>query len=577
MKGYSHRRLACLAGLLLLAACHEAPRNNPLDPVSTSPVELSVVLDDTAGTAALTWTPYAGTHPFAEYRVVRKVQGMEADTVLAAIPDPDQTSYTDSTLAPRVAYQYRVVVVNASGFAAPSAWQSVGGYTVGAVELLPPEPDSLAGTLTLRWRSFQGPNFAAYQVFRRRVGTDRGERLAEVRARGDTSWVDAGPLHGVSYAYAVVVQAAGEELPGNDVEGRLALPPVTLGAAFESRTATAALAWTPYRGPRFQAYEVRRSTVEEASHRLLQTGDSALTSFVDSSLLGATEYRYEVVVLTQRGEEVPSGQASGAIHRQVGEWPLDVEGEGISRDHVRLYARPDGRIAALVTTPRQVRLHLYDPQGRLLAGQVVVDEVALSIDADVPSIADPRSASAAWSSSDGGVLAFAGQGPTTGLAELSADGLLEAEKHELFAGALPEPLTGDERVVQGEIRLVPCSVVNGRSHGVYDNVEVSAQGRVLFRENFADFPLLQRGAWQPGAEVQGWALLLPPNAVGSRYPSFFETSPTMAGSLIGYNTIAARRADPSWQDFRFEADVVPERQEGAATEGGMAIQIGGDA
>ena len=41
---------------VLLAACHDAPRNNPFDPALTPPVELEVALDDTAGTATLTWS-----------------------------------------------------------------------------------------------------------------------------------------------------------------------------------------------------------------------------------------------------------------------------------------------------------------------------------------------------------------------------------------------------------------------------------------------------------------------------------------------------------------------------------------
>ena len=63
------------AGLFVLAlvACHDAPRKNPFDPELTPAVELEVALDDTAGTATLTWTPYEGSQPFAEYRVLRNV------------------------------------------------------------------------------------------------------------------------------------------------------------------------------------------------------------------------------------------------------------------------------------------------------------------------------------------------------------------------------------------------------------------------------------------------------------------------------------------------------------------------
>ena len=50
-----------LAGILLLGACsHDTKRTNPLDPVLTPPVELEVAVDDTAGSATLKWTQYAG-------------------------------------------------------------------------------------------------------------------------------------------------------------------------------------------------------------------------------------------------------------------------------------------------------------------------------------------------------------------------------------------------------------------------------------------------------------------------------------------------------------------------------------
>ena len=48
--------LLCWAVLLVLASCHDAPRNNPFDPALTPAVELQVALDDTAGTATLNWS-----------------------------------------------------------------------------------------------------------------------------------------------------------------------------------------------------------------------------------------------------------------------------------------------------------------------------------------------------------------------------------------------------------------------------------------------------------------------------------------------------------------------------------------
>ena len=49
---------------LFLIACHSSDRSNPLDPELTPPVQLQVAVDDTAGTATLTWTQYVREAPF---------------------------------------------------------------------------------------------------------------------------------------------------------------------------------------------------------------------------------------------------------------------------------------------------------------------------------------------------------------------------------------------------------------------------------------------------------------------------------------------------------------------------------
>ena len=110
--------------LLALACSHDSPRDNPLDPTLTPPVELQVTLDDTAGTATLTWTPYAGEQPFAEYRVLRNIaKSTEVDT-LTKIAAVEQTTFVDRFLVSDTAYEYRVTVVNAGGkFGGPGRWR----------------------------------------------------------------------------------------------------------------------------------------------------------------------------------------------------------------------------------------------------------------------------------------------------------------------------------------------------------------------------------------------------------------------------------------------------------------------
>ena len=148
-----------LAGLLPLLACsHDSKRDNPLDPALTPPVDLQVAIDDTAGTVTLTWTSYSGEQPFAAYWILRRVQQLVEIDTLALIDAPSQTSFVD-TLSPNTAYQYRVSVVNASGFEATTAESGVPGYAITPVQLLDVEIDRLGGSALLSWTRFSGARF----------------------------------------------------------------------------------------------------------------------------------------------------------------------------------------------------------------------------------------------------------------------------------------------------------------------------------------------------------------------------------------------------------------------------------
>ena len=183
--------LPWLAGPLLALACsHDSPRDNPLDPQLTPPVTLQVALDDTTGTATLTWTQYEGDQPFAAYWVQRKVRGMEMWDTLKSLDLAGQVAFLDTSLSPDTAYEYRVAVVNASGHAELSNRETVAGYTVKAVRLLAAESDPAAGAIRLRWNRYRDPGFAAYEVVRRQVGTGLDTVLFLGHNVADTVYID---------------------------------------------------------------------------------------------------------------------------------------------------------------------------------------------------------------------------------------------------------------------------------------------------------------------------------------------------------------------------------------------------
>ena len=444
--------------LLVLACSHDSPRENPFDPTLTPPVELQVTLDDTAGTATVTWTQYEGDQPFAAYWVLRNIdKSTEVDT-LEQISGQVQTAYTDTSLAPGTDYVYRVSVVYAGGLEVAS--------------------------------------------------------------------------------------------PGVRVRP-LVLPPVAIRSLdFDSRTASAALVWTPYRGPRFQAYHIRRGTEELVSQTIQVLPDSAATSWTDSGLLGVAQYSYQVVVVTERGEEVASRQLSGGIHRAVTTWPLHVEGEGILREYVRLYSGTDGTVTALSCDQCGLSLRLFDPSGHLLAEQVV----------RTAGQRNHRSAAIAHTATGERWIATTGeQSPygQWGVSLLDANGDPVLQDRVLFADAFTQPLVGEQSSVMGEIALAARG-----GHAFWDNVAVYSGGDLVFQEDFSGFPDITRYPEQ----VEGWMQTSPGvlviREVGDDAYGWLTGSPDREAKAL-------RRADASWQNVRLEADV-------NSMAGQAGLQIGGE-
>lgn len=252
-----------LAALLLpaLISCHDAPRENPFDPELTTPVELRVTQDASAGTATLTWTQYDGQEPFDRYLVLRNVaRSTVVDTLGTLSPVTRRTSYLD-TLAPDTDYVYRVSVVNTGGFESPSQEREASAFRVLPVVLLSVQVDAASGEAEVRWSRFEGARFQAYRVERRRVGEDEwqlidGGRLARVDV---TALVDADLLPDVPYVYRVVVEAAGQVLVSHSSpQQHLTLSAVRLIAVEPVVDGNLRIRWSRFAGPEFEAYSIQR-------------------------------------------------------------------------------------------------------------------------------------------------------------------------------------------------------------------------------------------------------------------------------------------------------------------------------
>jgi len=514
-----------LSGILLLGCSHDAPRDNPLDPFLTPPVTLRVATDDSAGTAALTWTRYEGQEPFAAYVVLRHAaRSTDVDT-LDEILEESQGAYVDTSLAPNTAYVYRVSVLNAAGLEAPSAEVQTPPISPGTIRLLPVEVDAARGALVLRWTRHVGPGFGGYDVRRRIAGMPEDTVVAEVSGRGDTVLVDTTARADVTYAYQVIVAGLGETVESNLQVAYVRLPPVQItGADFSSATSMATVTWTPYEGPRFQAYEVHRRTADEADRVVATIADVGTTSYEDDGLLGNTRYYYSVTVLTVRGEAVVGEEAGGGFHELLDAWPLPVAEDG----YVRLYAEPDGGVAALTSSSEEVQLLLLDGEGGIRGHhQYLAAE------------ADPRSV-AMGLTSEGRYLTLAGTNGRCVL-RLGVDGLPVWKQQPLFVDEFADPV-GDLERPEGHVELV-----TGPARTAYfEDIVVSSSGSPVFADDFTD-----------GASPK-WA----------RISSFAEARDGRLTRVnVGNQTSLARVVDDAWTDLSVEI--------GMAVSGGVAgLELG---
>jgi hypothetical protein len=190
---------------------HDAKRENPLDPRLSPPVELTVAVDDTAGTVTLTWSASADP-TFSKYLVLRKVSGLELVDTLATASVTGQTTYVDSFVVQNTTYSYRVSVVNGAGLEVPSDAQEVRPLLLPPVQIVRLEFDSSTATALLEWTPYAGPRFSLYQIYRT-VGGDT--RLLDTISNAESvSLVDTDLSGNTEYSYRIdVVTEIGEQIP----------------------------------------------------------------------------------------------------------------------------------------------------------------------------------------------------------------------------------------------------------------------------------------------------------------------------------------------------------------------------
>lgn len=410
------------------------------------------------------------------------------------------------------------------------------------VELTATVNDS-TGATTLAWTPADSQaDFSSYWILRKVSELEAVDTLAVVEDRRRTSYVDTSVVQGISYFYRVsVVNAAGLETTSLVHEAEsLRLPPLRITSAdFDSPSATATLAWTPYSGPRFRAYEIVRDT-DGAAETIAQLNDVSQTSYVDSFLRGNAAYEYRLRIRTTRGEVGDSQPVAGSIHALVAQWPHDAEIDPLGERNARLYAEGDG-VTALVADRGSVRLLTYSATGELLQEQTLLDLVS--------GIHSGRAIAAAVAADGERLLSFIGQTGSLqtfvpasyGVLRFDASGALQYDETSLFEAEL--------QAIEAQAADLPGGILVGTqtlSAAYFDNVVVSEDGVSVLEEEFLTFP--------DETSVASNAELVPLNEWTLR---FGPARVTGAGRRLRFQPGALVLADQPWRQFEASAEVSP--------------------
>jgi len=230
--------------------------------------------------------------------------------------------------------------------------------------------DDSTGTVQLSWTAAEG-RFAEYLVLRTRSDLSSVDTLARMYDTRTVSFTDTVSLLS-QFTYRVsVVTRDGLEASSNEVNPRaIKLQGVVIqDLRFDAATATATVRWTVYNGPRFEAYEVWRSSREEGDVLVGEVRDASSTSIVDRGLHGDRRYSYRVEVLTLLAERLPGVVKGGGIHEWLSSWPMEIPDSA----SVRLYVEEPGQLSAIVNEGSRVRLLHFSQDGVVIDDSEVID------------------------------------------------------------------------------------------------------------------------------------------------------------------------------------------------------------
>ena len=266
------------------------------------------------------------------YRILRRLPAQDLPGEFAVLLENTGsvlTTYVDTTVTPRTSYVYRVQAINAHGVSERSSWANALTPAAPAPPALTPaQPTGLTADpahdqVGLDWDDPDDSTITGYRILRRLPAQDLpGEFAVLLENTGSTltSYLDTTVKPQTSYVYRVkAINAHGSSERSSWANALTPAPPVLTPAQPTGLTADPAhdqvgLDWDVPDDSTITGYRIlRRLPAEDLPGEFavwLENTDSALTTYVDTTVTPQTSYVYRVQAINAHGSSERSSWAN---------------------------------------------------------------------------------------------------------------------------------------------------------------------------------------------------------------------------------------------------------------------------
>ena len=237
----------------------------------------------TTGKPVLSWNKISGAK---KYEIWRSVDG----AAFKKLTTVTKTTYTDTKATEGAQCTYKVKALGSKSSYNGLFSEELSCYVTCAVPTVTVKVDAATGKPSLSWKKITGAT--GYEIYRTMNGSNQVMRIIVQ----ELSFVDETAEIGAVYTYTV--KALGKAEVYNSAPSKAATVTTTCGQTKATgkigETGKPELTWTEVEGA--TTYVVYRST--SSSKNFKKIGESATTSYTDTSAKKGTTYYYRVVAVT---------------------------------------------------------------------------------------------------------------------------------------------------------------------------------------------------------------------------------------------------------------------------------------